>query len=353
MHGALDEHHVPRRVRRAVVAVAMVTGVVTMGAIVWMTVAPGRGGVPALAAIGLPYALPVAAIMAMAASLASRRSAALLLGGALAITVLVVPRVTGLVPRDRPAVASDLASATVVSYNTYVFDHDPPERLIGSLAALAPAVIGLQEVTPERGAALETDATLRRSFPYREIRADPGQGALAVLSSWPLEARTEVPGLSLIDAVVRMPDRPLAVLTVHAPLPLALGGMPFSPDRRDAALEAFRDAADRRMEDGLPVVLMGDLNTTDREVAFDALAAGFQDVHAAVGEGLGHGWRLRSRDIVTPALLRIDHMLISVDLVPLESRLDCEASASDHCLLRGRIGWPVVGPVSSSGPSQP
>ncbi|MBX3029163.1 MAG: endonuclease/exonuclease/phosphatase family protein [Chloroflexi bacterium] len=331
----------------------MVAGVATMGAIVWMVVAPGRGGVPALAAIGLPYALPVAAVMAMAAPLASRRSALLLLTGALAITMLVVPRVTGLLPRDRAAAASDLASVTVVTYNAYVFDHDPPERLLGSLAALAPAVIGLQEVTPARGSALESDATLRRLFPYREIRADPDRSSLAILSSWPLETRPGLEGVSLIDAVVRMPDRSLAVLVVHAPLPLALGGVPFSPDRRDAALGAFRDAVDRRMDEGLPVVLMGDLNTTDREMAFETLAAGLQDVHAAVGEGLGHGWRLRFRGVVTPALLRIDHMLVSPDLVPLESRLDCEASASDHCLLRGRLGWPVAGPVSSSGPRQP
>jgi endonuclease/exonuclease/phosphatase (EEP) superfamily protein YafD len=333
----------PRRslFRRLVVASALTVGLTTLGAVTWAVVAPDRSGIPAIAAIGLPYALLVALGMVLVAVLAPRRSAVLLLAGALVIALLVTPRVSGFLSRSRATPPAHQGSVAVVTYNTFVFDREPPDRLIASLTELVPAIIGLQEVTPARGAALATDAALARRYPFREIRAEADGSSLALLSSWPIETYPEIEGLSLIDATVDVDGRPLAVLVVHAPLPLSLSANPFAPERRDTMLDAFRDVALGHIEDGLPVLMMGDLNTTDREVAFGSLATGFQDVHATVGDGLGHSWRLRYRGLMTPPLLRIDHMLVSPDLVPLESRLDCDASASDHCLSWGRLGWAV------------
>ena len=47
-------------------------------------------------------------------------------------------------------------------------------------------------------------------------------------------------------------------------------------------------------------------------------------------------------DVDGPAILRIDHILTTPDLAPRDAAVDCDASASDHCLLEAVIGLPAA-----------
>jgi endonuclease/exonuclease/phosphatase family metal-dependent hydrolase len=322
--------------------VVRVVTALTLGLVAWTIVAPSRTGLPGLMAIFLPYSLVVALAAVGCALLVRRRQALVLMAMAIAITALVAPRVTGLLPGQARAIAvrpvAGVATVHLVTYNTYVFDRSPPERLIGSLVAEAPAIVALQELAPERAMALDADPDIRRLFPYRQLRITGAFGGPSLLSSYPIDVAPAIDGVSLIEATAHVDGRRLAVLAAHALPPLALAPFPFQPGPRDAMLAAFRDRMLARLAAGDRVVLMGDLNTTDREVAFHDLADGFVDVHATVGSGLGHTWGLPPWPIRLPPLLRIDHMLLSTDLVALDTGVTCGASDSDHCLLRSTVG---------------
>jgi endonuclease/exonuclease/phosphatase family metal-dependent hydrolase len=231
-------------------------------------------------------------------------------------------------------------SVDLVTYNTYVYDRSPADRLIAALAERAPAIVALQELSAERAATLDADPDIRRLYPYRQLRIAGAFGGLSLLSSYPLELAPTAEGLPLIEATVDIDGRRLAILAAHALPPLAWHPFPFQPSTRDAMLAAYRSRMLTRTAAGDPVVLMGDLNTTDRELAFQELATGFTDVHASVGSGLGHTWGLPPRPVRLPPLLRIDHVLVSPDLVPLEIGVTCGATDSDHCLVDARVGLP-------------
>jgi vancomycin resistance protein VanJ len=84
------------------------------------------------------------------------------------------------------------------------------------------------------------------------------------------------------------------------------------------------------------VLLVGDMNVTEREPAYADLQTPLLDAHTQVGRGWGHTWRLGGLP-----LLRIDYLLASPDIVPAWIKADCSAPESDHCSLVGQFALPV------------
>jgi endonuclease/exonuclease/phosphatase (EEP) superfamily protein YafD len=81
------------------------------------------------------------------------------------------------------------------------------------------------------------------------------------------------------------------------------------------------------------LLLVGDFNTTEREVAYAELARGLTDAHRAVGWGTGHSWRLRPTWPL--GLIRIDYQWGSPRVTPMRLNTDCTPHGSDHCMLTG------------------
>ena len=139
--------------------------------------------------------------------------------------------------------------------------------------------------------------------------------------------------------------RGLAVLNVHplhadiatlgaTRLPLGL-----DVDQRNVDLVAIRRRIDARISTGLPVLMLGDLNTADSEPAFDRLVQGLRDVHDEVGEGTGWTWRPIRLEFLGLGILRIDHIVVSPSIEPLAIGETCPA-VGDHCLLHAEIALP-------------
>ena len=334
--------------RRLPVAVALVMTALTLVLVLWAVLVPSRTGVAGLMAIALPYTLVVAAVAGVVALLTRGRRGAFLLALAASLVVTVAPRVTGLLPSSARAVAPvtpGTPTVHLVTYNTLVFDRSPVDRLRAALVDRAPAIVALQELSQERAAALDADPEIRRLFPYRQMRITGAFGGLSLLSSYPVAIAPAIDGVSLIEATADIDGHPLAVLAAHAMLPLRMAPFPFQPAGRDEMLAAYRSRMLARTASGDPTVLMGDLNTTDRELVFRDLADGFTDVHATIGSGLGHTWGLPPTPLRLPPLLRIDHVLLSPDLAPLDIEVTCGVSDSDHCLVDTTIG--LAGSVPS------
>lgn len=134
----------------------------------------------------------------------------------------------------------------------------------------------------------------------------------------------------------------LDVVVAHAPPPLALGtfGPTYDPTRRDDALVQLRDMLEDSMATQRPALLLGDLNLTDRELAYDDLTEGLTDSYHAAGTGLSHTWRPPHTELPF-GLLRIDMALSGPGLIPVSSLPDCAARGADHCILDVEL---AVGP---------
>ncbi len=212
----------------------------------------------------------------------------------------------------------------------------PADTLIAALADRAPAIIALQELSPERAVIISGSDVLRGLFPHQVLRPSGEWDGLGLLSSWPIEgsvvADSDPPHIA---ATVRAPGMSgLDVVVAHAPPPLALGplGPTYAPSRRDEALTELRSVIDESVAEGRPVVLLGDLNLTDREIAYDELVDGLVDSYRAAGTGFGHTWRPPYTELPF-GLLRIDMVLTGPGLAPVRSEPDCASRGADHCIL--------------------
>ncbi len=254
----------------------------------------------------------------------------------LATLLLCIAPTSGADPSAGPSVDVSPApdrSLRIVAYNIWGLDREPPDRLIEALRARRPAVVGLIEVTRARADAIAADPELARLFPYQVLRPGALNGGLAILSSWPIEVAPDDPSLPVIHASVDLDGVPVTVIVAHAPTPLGATD-------RDTVLERLRGMLLEEQAAGRSAILVGDLNVTDLEPAFRALADGFVDVPAAVSWFPPRTWGPRPDG---PALLRIDHILATPDVVPLAAAVDCDASGSDHCLAEATVAMPAFG----------
>jgi len=212
----------------------------------------------------------------------------------------------------------------MVTYNILGTDPEPPDRLIAALKARAPAVVGLVEVSGSRAQELAGDQELARLYPWQELRPYAPHGGIAILSSYPMVAAPNDPSIPVLRATLDIEGTDVVVIEAHATNPLTSGA-------RDSELGAIRGLVLEQAATGRPVVLAGDFNTNDFEPAFWSLSEGL--IHVPSGPTWGP-------DPDGFVLLRIDHILTTPDLSPAAATVDCDASASDHCLVETVIGVP-------------
>jgi endonuclease/exonuclease/phosphatase family metal-dependent hydrolase len=132
----------------------------------------------------------------------------------------------------------------------------------------------------------------------------------------------------------------VAVFVVH-PLPAriaTLARFPVSLDTRgrDARITMIRSLVDQDLSAGRSVVVLGDVNTTEREPAYAELSEGLRDAHLDAGVGPGFTWRPPALAFLPFGLLRIDYAFVSPQFVVESTFTDCTLS-SDHCRLEATI----------------
>ncbi len=212
------------------------------------------------------------------------------------------------------------------------------------LLAQPAAVVALEEINPWW---LEHDVIITRRYPYRwrGAAAPDGLGNV-LLSAYPIRAGGQIGPAAqpiLWTQVDLGAGRRLTVLVAHLPrpetCPNAWGGPGcYEPARRDAALRQLIAFVATTQERGESVLVLGDLNLTEREPAYTDLGALLQD--AGQRSGRGNTWR-PARFMNNPwALLRIDYLFNSTAIASLRTTVDCTPRGSDHCILRGWFAIP-------------
>jgi endonuclease/exonuclease/phosphatase (EEP) superfamily protein YafD len=171
-------------------------------------------------------------------------------------------------------------------------------------------VLVLEEVTPQALAGLRS-AGIRREFPHRAGRAQPGTAGTMVFSTRALH------GVSRLDTAfgsyamdVRLPRGRVHLLAVH-PRPPVGDVVQWRADQR-AVRQAARGRQGRTM-------IVGDLNATmDHAPMRELVGRGYDDAATQATSGWQPTWPAAGEvsrfGVAVPSLLPIDHVFLSTGL---------------------------------------
>lgn len=224
---------------------------------------------------------------------------------------------------------------TVMTYN--VGDGlAEPQRLVEMLRDSPADIVGLQELSPEQGRAIE--AALGDVYPYQVLHATgiPGKG---ILSRYTVHETTQLelhPNRPDLQALVATPDGDLTVLVAHPPPPR----FGRSRAQRDALSNAQITQIAAAASGGHPVVLLTDFNRLVWQAAYRQLrGVGLLDAYGTVGRGLGFTLPTRLSHLAyrghplgnlpLPPMLRVDYVWHSAHFRAITSWLGPSAG-SDH-----------------------
>ncbi len=241
------------------------------------------------------------------------------------------------IPQRGPAPGD--TAFTIMTFNIWDLNDDDA-AIVQEIKAHDPGLIGLQELTPEMANSLQE--RLGSDYPYAEFTSESG-----ILSKWPLldvnAFRLGGDGHWALKARVEMGEESLTLFNVHprsprlrsTPLPIVPFGLPvdFVTAARD------RDVADLllRLERARgPLLVMGDLNLSDRSQGYRALTSSLIDAHRQAGWGLGFSRTHFPRQGIPT--WRIDYILYSPQLVALKSYTGAFAG-SDHRPVIGQLAF--------------
>ena len=268
------------------------------------------GGLIDTVAVGLPL-IGVVSALAGAAIAALMRLVWPLTAGVAILAVCAVAVIAPRLPRDLPP--PDRA-IRVVAANVWDENQTPeavPESLLGRRADVVVAVEMPDDAFYE---AMTTEAAARG------LDATWEQNRQAVWSRFPLQALDELglPEARVMRVGVDVPDAPFVLYVVH-------GLNPFRETSFEDQL-AFTDALLAAVDsERRPVVVAGDLNTSDRVISYRELDGALTDAMRAGAPGVTtylRGW--------WPALmLRIDHVFVTPTWCAADPRTFVPAG-SDH-----------------------
>ncbi|MGI5330304.1 endonuclease/exonuclease/phosphatase family protein [Actinomadura nitritigenes] len=264
-----------------------------------------------------------------------RRSAAATV--ALLVPVAVWPTLFGGLLSDKSHPGGDL---TVASQNVGA-DNPDPAGTARDLAATGAHVLALEELTPQAKGIYEKE--LAKAYPYHTVQGTVGLWSRLPLSDVrPVDIETDFGPLAAtkpaevklaynraLRATVATDHGPLAVYVAH------LGSVRVNPRAgfwtvsRDRNAQALGKAV--AAEPNPRVVLLGDMNGTTDDRAFDAITSRMRSVQDVAGDGFGFSW---------PAefpMVRIDQILVR-GMKPQNSRV-LPATGSDHRPVAAGIDW--------------
>ena len=289
---------------------------------------PQRFGAFALSQILEPYIVVTGLIAGVVAFRTPR-----LVNRALLLVALAI-----VLARYLPAVASfppaPGSHSLQVSFWNIEAGNDDERRVLTGVASSNAQLIGLAELQPEGAASLERSEQGQR-FASNAFFPDASVLGIGLLSQYPILEQETSSDPPYMRAVVDVADRePIVVYVVH-PLParfIRLGDIPVGVDTtvREVAIATIRSRMQPDIAAGHSVIVLGDINTTEREPAYAELSAGLRDAHLDAGVGPGFTWRPSPLSFLPFGLLRIDYVLTTPDLVPTSATVNCSLP-SDHC----------------------
>ncbi|MFB8354329.1 endonuclease/exonuclease/phosphatase family protein [Streptomyces niveus] len=285
---------------------------------------PNRiGGLGSLVETFLPwFGLFVPLLLAGALS---RRSASAV--AALLLPVVVWLNLFGglLGPGGPPGGSHPDSDLTVASHNVGA-DNPDPAGTARDLAASGADVLALLEVTPQALSVYETE--LAAAYPYRAVRGTVGLWSKLPLSdTGPVDIGMD--SSRALRTTVATDQGPLAVYVAHLGSVRVFPRNGFWTGQRDAGARMLGEAVAAERNERM--VLLGDLNGTLDDRAFDGIASRMRSVQDGAGDGFGFSWPAKF------PVARIDQILVRG--VEPDSSWVLPATGSDHLPVAAGISW--------------
>lgn len=186
------------------------------------------------------------------------------------------------------------------------------------VAHLQPDVIALQEVS--YGFGLRLPQALAKRYPYQQIYAAGTAASLAVLSRFPMHTEeTERPSrfCRCQQVKIDLAGQSITLVNTHFWRPALgvdyFGDSPIAYFDSQHQTPLFTLLTEQINTITGPLIVVGDLNTTERQPNFKRLRRSLQDAFAAAGWGMGYTYPAHEQWASWPALplIRIDHILLS------------------------------------------
>jgi endonuclease/exonuclease/phosphatase (EEP) superfamily protein YafD len=184
--------------------------------------------------------------------------------------------------------------------------------------------------------------TARRAlYPYQALDPRTLPGGLGLVSRYPFSPVESIEGIRSMRTVLNVRGEQITLINVHPNPPTGLMHIPFTsthlpgynPSGRNQQLDHLLHAV--RNIDG-SLIVIGDFNTSDREPIYQRFAGTLRDAFAETGWGFGHTY---SNHLRAFPQVRIDYIWSSSTITPLDSYVNCEVHASDHCMVIADLVW--------------
>ncbi len=244
------------------------------------------------------------------------------------------------IPRQ-PRARASAPTLTVMTYNMYGYNQYA-DRVVETIRAADADLIAIQELSSAAANAIEQE--LHQTYPYQIFDIRGGVSGMGVISRYPLTAYQEtLAGEYWVGPpqvlTLKFHDTSVTILNVHA---MATGVR--SPAMMEATIGAREEQARVIVEfiaaRDEPLILLGDLNVTDRNHAYELIAAHVEDAWRAAGWGTGHTFTNAMTPGNAPArvtgipaldwLVRIDYVFHSTHWRAAEARIGLWDKISDH-----------------------
>jgi vancomycin resistance protein VanJ len=243
--------------------------------------------------------------------------------GVLGLNLLVVLGLYGgrWLPQSTNATPQDLRIMTWnVFYNTQDID-----GLAATIRQQQPDIVVLQEynfqLDPQLPEALED------LYPYAALDPHSGAGGLATLSRWPVRELVSVArgvdscGCQYLE--IATPNGPTRLINTHPHIPLASFKGIYTKTQQDPTFDhLLKLIADQSQ----PLILAGDLNTTERQPNYLRLRQQLGDAYQQKGWGLGYTFPSNG---TIPKAVRLDYIMPNAHWQPLRA-WNGTANLSDH-----------------------
>lgn len=318
----------------------------------WRTSALNLWWMQVLNVFGLWLYLPLPLLMLLALLAQSRAG-----GLALLVPLLLFgwEYAAMFVPQQTPGPGTPIR---IMSWNILYTNED-----VAGIDALVrrhdPDIVALQEYSFTHS--LTLPALLDARYPYRAA-APGGPSGMGVWSRYPIRDWSAVDDRRAACACQRMrvavPGQTIQLVNAHPKAPGLDYDNEIGPWRLPIkVLSNFRTAHQQPVIDALvelartsdePLLVVGDLNTNDRQPNYWRLRQHFDDAFRRGGRGFGLTWPSSGSKVgpfSVPPLVRIDYVLYTAG-INTANAFTAAAAAADH---RAVIADLVVAPLSATG----
>ncbi|GCE31671.1 hypothetical protein KDA_71550 [Dictyobacter alpinus] len=300
---------------------------------------PQREGILALADIFAPYLfIPLLFLLPFLFWRFTSVLRVVFVLGLLLFTLWFPPRFSG--PASDPTVGAQQVRALTWNFR----GRNKRDGYLRNIINLQePNIVALQEADAN---GLDVATDLQQKYPYHLYQQDEVPPGEALLSQYPIVAHGILQASDGSRTVWDIPrvmwarldlgkGKTLLVVNAHPISAIqTVYNCFYCPQRRDNQIKELNTFLQPLLKQHEHLLLLGDMNTSEREMAYQDLVTGLQDTQLAVGTGVGNSWGWRLLNQVW-AVLRIDYIFVSPNVKPLQLDTDCTARGSQHCILIG------------------